>query len=189
MHSHIAVICSIVIFISLSIFPSQSVNFKLLTPQSPIPVAARPKAYVWGSLGASNASSNPAGGIDFPLLYVVRCEELIPRPEGSYWMCVCVCVSVSVCVCVSVSVCVCVKCNMNILDLEWLGRRGPNKKERKFSTVTKNLLMTANLHTAQCSYNSYSVRWFKLHCHTSQQHRNFNSVAKSAAKTEHYETS
>ena len=94
-----------------------------------------------------------------------------------------------VCVCVSVSVCVCVKCNMNILDLEWLGRRGPNKKERKFSTVTKNLLMTANLHTAQCSYNSYSVRWFKLHCNTSLQIRNFNSVAKSAAKTKHYVTS
>ena len=84
MHSHIAVLCSIAIFISLSNFPSQSVIFKLVTPQSPVPVAARYKAYVCGSLGASNASSSPAGGIDVPLVNVVRCEELISRPEGSY---------------------------------------------------------------------------------------------------------
>jgi hypothetical protein len=84
--------------------------------------------------------------------------------------------------CVAVSV---VKWNMNILHLKWLSRRGRNEKERKFSTVTKNLLMTTNLHTGQCSYNSYSVGWLKLHCHTSQQIRNFNSVAKSAAKTGH----
>jgi len=49
--------------------------------------------------------------------------------------------------------------------------------------------MTTNLHTGQYSYNSYSVRWFKLHCSTNQQIRNFISVAKSAAKTEHDETS
>jgi len=83
-HSHIAFICSIAIFISLSNFLSQSVIFKLVTPQSPNPVAARYKAYVCGNLGASNASSRPAGGIDVPLVNVVRCEELISRPEGSY---------------------------------------------------------------------------------------------------------
>ena len=78
---------------------------------------------------------------------------------------------------------------MNILHIKWLCKIGRNKKESKFSTVTKNLLMTTNLDTGQCSYNSYSVRWLKLHCNKSQQIRNFNSVAKSAAKTEHYETS
>jgi hypothetical protein len=78
---------------------------------------------------------------------------------------------------------------MSNLHLKWLGRRGRNKKEIKFSTVTKKLLMTTNLHTGQYSYNSYNVRWFKLHCHTNQQIRNFISVAKSAAKTEHDETS
>jgi len=54
-------------------------------------VAARYKAYVCGSLGVSNASSSPAGGIDVPLVNVERCEELISRPERSHWMCVCVC--------------------------------------------------------------------------------------------------
>jgi len=60
-------------------------------------VAARYKAYVCGNLGASNASSRPAGGIDVPLVNVVRCEELISRPEGSYWICLCVCMCVSEC--------------------------------------------------------------------------------------------
>jgi len=78
---------------------------------------------------------------------------------------------------------------MNILHIKWLCKIGRNKKERKFSTVTKNLLMTTNLDTGQCSYNSYSVRWLKLHCNTKQKIRNFNSVVKSAAKTEHDETS
>jgi len=53
-------------------------------------VAARYMAYECGSLGVSNASSSPACGIDVPLVNVVRCEELISRPEGSYWKCVCV---------------------------------------------------------------------------------------------------
>ena len=72
---------------------------------------------------------------------------------------------------------------MNILHTKWLWKIGRNKKESKFSTVTKNLLMTTNLDTGQCSYKSYSVRWLKLHYNTSQKIRNFNSVAKSAAKT------
>jgi hypothetical protein len=176
-HSHIAFLCSIAIFISLSNFPSQSVIFKLVTPQSPIPVAAKYKSYVCGSLGASNASSSPAGGIDVALK---KCSALRRTDLSSRG------VLLIVCVCISVNM---VSGNMNILHLKWLGRRGRIKKERKFSTVTKNLLMTTNLHTGQCSYNSYSVRWLKLYCHTSQQIRNFNSVAKSAAKTEHDETS
>jgi hypothetical protein len=84
MCSHIAFLCSIAIFISLSNFSSQSDIFKLVTPQSPITVDARYKAYVCGSLGAGNASSSPAGGIDVSLANVVLCEVLIPVPENSY---------------------------------------------------------------------------------------------------------
>jgi hypothetical protein len=128
MCTHLAFLCSIAIFISLSNFPSQSDIFKLVTPQSPITVDARYKANVCGSLGAGNASSIPAGGIDVSPVNVVRCEGLIPRPEGSYWMCVCVCVCVCLCVCVVVSV---VRSNLKILHLKWLGRRSRNKNERK----------------------------------------------------------
>jgi len=49
--------------------------------------------------------------------------------------------------------------------------------------------MTPNLHTAQCSYNIYSVRWLKLHCYKRPNIRNFNYVAKCETKTGRGETS
>jgi len=55
--------------------------------------------------------------------------------------------------------------------------------------VTKIPLMIPNLHSAQCSYNNYSVRWLKLHFHESKKIRNFSSVFKYAAKTEYGEPS
>jgi len=83
MYTYISFICSIAIFISLSYIPSQSVTLKLVTPQSPIPVAVQSYALVCCSLVAGNASSNPAGGIEVSLENVMRCEGPIPHSERS----------------------------------------------------------------------------------------------------------
>ena len=63
----------------------------------PTPVAARSKVRIWGrSLGGS-ADSNPTASMDASLVSVVCCQvEVsatipIPRPEGSYRVCVVEC--------------------------------------------------------------------------------------------------
>jgi len=69
----------------------------------PIPVAARPKALVYGRSLGEIVGSNPTGGMDVCLLLVLCvcvcvlsgrgiCDELITRPEESYRLwCVVVC--------------------------------------------------------------------------------------------------
>jgi len=81
MCTYIAFLCSIAIFISLSNFPSQSVNFKLVTPQSPISVDARCKVQVCGSLVAGNASSNMAGVMEVSMwmFCIAKGRSLIQR--------------------------------------------------------------------------------------------------------------
>jgi hypothetical protein len=66
--------------------------YKVLYDATPIPVAARSKAYVCGRLVAGIAVSNPAGDMDVYLLrlYVVfcvgrgLCDGLITRSDESY---------------------------------------------------------------------------------------------------------
>jgi len=72
---------------------------------------------------------------------------------------------------------------MNFQNLKRFDRRGRTKEERKGCTLTKIPLMITNLHFAQCSYNKYSVRWLKLHCHETKKFRHFSSVVKCATKT------
>jgi len=62
----------------------------------PVPVAARSKAYICGRSPAEIVGSNPTGGMDVCLLWVLSgrglCDELITRPEESYRLwCVVVC--------------------------------------------------------------------------------------------------
>jgi sensor domain CHASE-containing protein len=66
-------------------------------------------------------------------------------------------------------------------------QRRKKKKKRKNPIVTKVTLVNSNLHTAQCSYNIYSVGWLKSHCHKTPNIRNFNYVAKCVKKVEHGE--
>ena len=160
--------CSITIFISLSNFPPNVLlsSFKLHSRQSRCPS-------VCGSLIAGNASSNPVGFIDVSLVNVECCERPIIHLEESYRMCVCVCV------CVSINV---IRCNMNAQHFKWVGRRDRTKREGR-EPVTKIPQMTPKLHTAHCSYNIYSVRSLKLHCHKGPKIRKFNFDSKCAAKT------
>jgi len=55
-------------------------------------------------------------------------------------------------------------------------QNGRNKKERK--KEGKKTIVTNKLHTEQCSYNTDSDGWLKLHCHKNTNIPNFNSVAK-----------
>jgi hypothetical protein len=59
--------------------------------------------------------------------YQVRglCDELVPRPEESY----------RVCVCVSLSV---IRCNNNPPHLQWVGRSDHTMKERKKERKNNN---------------------------------------------------
>ena len=57
----------------------------------PVPVAARSKAWVYGRSPAEIVGSNPTGGMDFCLLWVLcvlsgrgLCDELITRTEEFY---------------------------------------------------------------------------------------------------------
>ena len=60
---------------------------------TPVPVAARSKAYVCCRSPAEILGSNPTGGMDICLLWVSflsgrgLCNELITRPEGSCRLC------------------------------------------------------------------------------------------------------
>jgi hypothetical protein len=61
-----------------------------------VQVAAQSKAYVCGRSPAEIVGSNPTGGIDVCRLWALSgrglCDELITRPEESYWLlCVVVC--------------------------------------------------------------------------------------------------
>jgi len=58
----------------------------------PVPVAARPKAWVCGRSPADIVGSNPTGGMDVLSVVSVLCCQLNTRPEESYrvW-CVVVC--------------------------------------------------------------------------------------------------
>jgi hypothetical protein len=60
----------------------------------PIPVSSRFEAWVCGLSLAGIAGSNPAGGTDVCLLWVLSGRGLwdgpIPRPDESYWVRVCV---------------------------------------------------------------------------------------------------
>ena len=85
----------------------------------------------------------------------------------------------NVCVCMSINV---IRCNMNAQHFKWVGRRGRTKREGR-EPVTKIPQMTPKLHTAHCSYNIYSVRSLKLHCHKGPKIRKFNFDSKCAAKT------
>jgi hypothetical protein len=67
---------------------------------------------VWIPLGVWMSPSYECGVLSERGL----CEGPIPRPEGSYW------------VCESLSV---IGCNNNPLYVQWVGRRGKTKKERK----------------------------------------------------------
>jgi hypothetical protein len=53
-----------------------------------VTVVARSKAWVCGRSLTGIAGSNPAGGLDFRLLWMlcVFCVWLITRPEKSYWV-------------------------------------------------------------------------------------------------------
>jgi len=62
----------------------------------PVPVALRSEAWVCGRSQAEIVISNPVGGMDICLLWVLSgrgiCGELITRPEESYRLwCVVVC--------------------------------------------------------------------------------------------------
>jgi hypothetical protein len=51
----------------------------------PVPVAARPKALIYGRSPAAFVGSNPTGGMNVCLLSGKGlCDELITRPEESY---------------------------------------------------------------------------------------------------------
>ena len=60
------------------------------TKQKPVPVAARSKAFVYGRSPVEIVGSNPTGGMDVCLLWVLSgrglCDGLITRPEESYRM-------------------------------------------------------------------------------------------------------
>jgi hypothetical protein len=69
----------------------------------PIPASTRFKAYVCGRLIAGIVGSNPAGGVDVLLLWIVCCQVEVSVTGRSFvqrnpteCMCVCVCVSLSV---------------------------------------------------------------------------------------------
>jgi hypothetical protein len=58
---------------------------------SPVPVATLSKAYVYGCLPAAIMGSNPTGGMNVCCVCCVLsgiglCDELITRPEESYWL-------------------------------------------------------------------------------------------------------
>ena len=69
-------------------------NLLLSETNTPVPVAARSKAYVWGRSPAAILGSNPTGGHGCLSVLSGRglCDELITRPEEYYrvW-CVVVC--------------------------------------------------------------------------------------------------
>jgi hypothetical protein len=80
------------------------------------------------------------------------CDGPIPRPEKSY--------RVSVCVCVCHST---IKCNKKPLHLQWVGRRGPIKKEifwRNWSLSNlkyyPNIYLQGRGQPAKTSYNKYA---------------------------------
>jgi hypothetical protein len=78
---------------------SKNWNFYTLNFGLPIPLAALPKAWVCGRSLAGIVDSNPTGGMDVCLLWVLcmlsgrcLCDNLITHPGESYWLwCVIVC--------------------------------------------------------------------------------------------------
>ena len=150
----------------------------LLTPQSPIPLAARSKAYICGCLVAGNGSSNPAGVMDGSLVNGVCCERPISLPKESYRMCVCVCECVSDCVCVYQWV----WSGATWPSTQKTGKKKCRNEKGQNSLETKTTLKTPNLHTAQCSYNTYSVRWINYIVIKAQIYK-FYFDAKCVVKT------
>jgi len=66
--------------------------YSCIAVRQPVPVAARSKTWVCGRSLAAIAGSNPTGGMNVCVLWVlcvVRsfCEGPIPRPEESYRVC------------------------------------------------------------------------------------------------------
>ena len=59
--------------------------------------------------------------------WILSLRRADPRPEELYRVCVCVCV------CVSLSV---IRCNNCTRHLQWAGRRGQTKKERKNTRIS-----------------------------------------------------
>ena len=82
MCTHIAFLCYIAIFISLSNFLSQTINFKLFNSTVANSGGRAVQGVGLRQLNVGNASSNPAGVMDVSHKNVVRCEGPIPHTEG-----------------------------------------------------------------------------------------------------------
>ena len=95
---------------------------------SPIPVAARPKAWVCDNLLAGTAGSKPSGDMNVLWVLCVDRERSVrwadPSSRGALpSVCVCVCV----CMCLSLRV---IRCNYSPLHLKWVERKGQTNKGR-----------------------------------------------------------